>query len=76
VTGTVNDKARSPSDWIVFYRDQLDQDRRSELPSQTDALRRAKDLFRQRAELYRIEGPDGLTLPKAEIMRWMSDNRH
>lgn len=76
MTRIVNEKARTVSDWTVFYRDHLDQDRTSERPSQIDALMRAKDLYRQRAELYRIEGPDGSTLPKAEIMRWMLDSRH
>ncbi|RBP05760.1 hypothetical protein DFR50_13325 [Roseiarcus fermentans] len=64
-------------DWKVFYRDQLDQDRTSgSISSKEAALTRAKHLRRQRAEVYKIEGPDGLTLPKVEIARWMSDNRY
>ena len=63
------------SDWKVYYRDQLDQDRTSGRDSKEDALRRARDLHRQRAALYRIEGPGGFTLPKTEIMRWVSHNR-
>ena len=65
------------SDWKILYRDQLDQDRISRsIPSKEAALKQARDLYRQqRAELYRIEGPSGLALPKEEIMRWMSTNK-
>ncbi len=65
------------SDWKVLYRDVLDQDRtcRSS-PSEEAALERARQLYRHgRAEIYRIEGPNGLTLPKEKIMRWMSANK-
>ncbi len=65
------------SEWKVFYRDQLDQDRMSEsIPSKEGALKRAKDLHRQRASLYRIEGPEGKTLARREIMHWVSENRY
>ncbi len=65
------------SDWRILYRDQLDQDRTSQsIPSKEAALKKARDLYhRQRAELYRIEGPDGQALPKGETMRWMSANK-
>ena len=65
------------SDWNIIYRDRLDQDRISRnIPSKEAALKQARDLYRQqRAELYRIEGPNGLALPKEEIMRWMSTNK-
>src|SRR5271166_87955 len=65
------------SDWKVLYRDDLDRDRTSRsIPSQEDALRQARNLFiDQRAELYRIEGPNGQTLPKQVIMRWVSANK-
>jgi hypothetical protein len=65
------------SDWKILYRDQLDQDRSSRsIPSKEAALKQARDLYlQQRAELYRIEGPYGLVLPKEEIMRWMSTNK-
>jgi hypothetical protein len=64
------------SDWKILYRDQLDQDRISQrIPSKEAALKQASDLYyQQRAELYRIEGPNGRALPKEEIMRWMSTN--
>ncbi len=64
------------SDWKILYRDQLDQDRTSQsIPSKEAALKQASDLYhQQRAELYRIEGPNGRALPKEEIMRWMSAN--
>ena len=64
------------SDWKILYRDQLDQDRISQrIPSKEAALKQASDLYyQQRAELYRIEGPNGRTLLKEEIMRWMSTN--
>ena len=64
-------------DWKILYRDHLDQDRTSQsIPSEEAALRRASDLYReQRAELYRIEGPNGMALPKEEIMRWMSADK-
>jgi len=65
------------SDWKVLYRDNLDQDRTS-LSSPTDeaALERARQLYlKDRAEIYRIEGPNGLILQKGEIMRWVSANK-
>jgi hypothetical protein len=62
------------SDWKILYRDRLDQDR--SIPSKEAALKQARNLYhQQRAELYRIEGPNGLALPKEEIMRWMSTNK-
>ncbi len=66
------------SNWKIYYRDQFDQDRTSGgIPSQEAALKGAKDLYQsKRAELYRIEGPDGLDLPKEEIMRWVSANKY
>jgi hypothetical protein len=65
------------SEWKVLYRDDLDRDRTSRsIPSKDDALRQARNLYiQQRAELYKIEGPNGQTLPKEEIMRWVSSNR-
>ncbi len=65
------------SDWKVLYRDDLDQDRTSRsIPSKEAALRQARNLYiHQRAELYKIEGPSGRTLPKEEIMRWVSSNK-
>jgi hypothetical protein len=64
-------------DWKILYRDQLDQDRTSQsIPSKEAALELASNLYRQqRAELYRIEGPNSRSLPKEEIMRWMSANK-
>ena len=65
------------SDWKILYRDRLDQDRISRsIPSKEAALKQARNLYiEQRAELYGIEGPNGLALPKEEIMRWMSTNK-
>jgi hypothetical protein len=69
--------ANARSDWKILYRDRLDQDRVfRRIPSKEAALKQARDLYRQqRAELYGIEGPNGLALPKEEIMRWMSSNK-
>ena len=66
------------SEWKVFYRDQLDNDRTSGgAPSREAALERAKALFtQQRAAIYRIEGPDGSSLSKQEVLNWVFDNRH
>jgi hypothetical protein len=65
------------SDWKVVYRDHLDQDRTSRgVPSAEGALKQARDLYlRRRAEIYRIEGPNGRSLPKEKIMHWVSANR-
>src|SRR5271165_3679293 len=65
------------SDWKVLYRDDLDRDRTSRsISSREAALKQARDLYRnQRAEIYRVEGPDGQTLPKEVIMRWVSANK-
>ena len=65
------------SDWKVLYRDDLDRDRTSRsISSREAALKQTRDLYRnQRAEIYRVEGPDGQTLPKEVIMRWVSANK-
>ena len=65
------------SDWRILYRDHLDCDRTTQsIPSREAALSHARTLWREhRAEIYRIEGPDGALLPKEEIMRWMCENR-
>ena len=63
------------SGWKVLYRDQLDQDRISErVSSKEAALEKARNLYyRERAEIYKIEGPDGRTLLKQEIINSASD---
>ncbi len=65
------------SEWKVFYRDHLDQDRMSRaVTSKEDALRKARSLHReQRAVIYRIEGPNGGVLRNEDVMRWVSANR-
>ena len=65
------------SDWKVHYRDDLDRDRASRsVASKEAALEQARILcLNQRAEIYRIEGPDGWSLTKEEIMRWLSANK-
>ena len=65
------------SEWKVLYRDQLDHNRTSRsIPSKQAALEQASDLYhQQRAELYKIEGPDRVALSKEEIMRWVSANK-
>ena len=66
------------SEWKVVYRDQLDNDRTAGgAPSKEAALRRAKDLYtQQRAAIYRIEGPDGRSLSRQEVLNWVYDNRY
>ncbi len=65
------------SDWKVFYRDSLDHDRISpSFSSKEAALVQARKLDRdKRAEIYKIEGPAGDIVPKADVMRWMSAHR-
>jgi hypothetical protein len=65
------------ADWKVLYRDDLDRDRISQsIPSKDAALKQARNLYiYQRAELYKIEGPNGQALPKKEIMRWVSSHK-
>jgi hypothetical protein len=65
------------SGWKVLYRDNLDQDRTSRSsPSEQAALQRARQLYLEgRAEIYRIEGPNGLVVQKDEIMRWLCANK-
>ena len=62
------------SGWRVLYRDDLDRDRMSRSsPTVEAAIDRARQLYRkERAEIYLIEGPDGLILQKEEIMRRLS----
>ena len=64
-------------DWKVLYRDDLDQDRTCRgAASEEAALEQARRLYiQERAEIYRIEGPGGLILPKEDVMRWMSANK-
>jgi hypothetical protein len=64
-------------DWKVLYRDGLDQDRTYRSgPSEEAALERARQLYlKERAEIYRIEGPNGVTLCKQEVMRWLCANK-
>jgi hypothetical protein len=61
------------SDWKVIYRDDLDQDRACcRIESKEAALEKALNLyFHKHAEIYRIEGPNGSTLSKEEVMRWV-----
>ncbi len=65
------------SEWKVYYRDDLDHDRISpSVSSKDDALAQAKKLHRdRRAEIYKIEGPAGDIVPKADVMRWVSAHR-
>ena len=65
------------SDWKVVYRDDLDQDRACcRIVSMEAALEKARNLyFRQYAEIYRIEGPNGVSLSKDEVMRWICARR-
>jgi len=67
----------SMSDWKVLYRDDLDRDRATRSnPSKEAALEQARRLYlKEGAEIYGIKGPDGMILPKEEIMRWVSANR-
>jgi hypothetical protein len=52
------------TNWKVFYRDDLDQDRTSgSSQSEESALERARELYLgERAEIYRIEGSNGRIL--------------
>ena len=65
------------SDWKVFYRDNYDHDRISPgAPSKEAALTQARTLHRdRRAEIYRIEGPAGMIIPKEDVLRWVSEHR-
>ena len=65
------------SEWKVFYRDGLDQDRiSSSVSSKEAALSQASSLHRdRRAEIYKIEGPAGGIVLKDEVMRWVSAHR-
>ena len=64
-------------DWKVLYRDALDRDRSSRsIPSREAALEQARDLYiNERAHIYSIDGPNGRTLPKQEIMHWVFANK-
>ena len=65
------------SEWKVFYRDGLDQDRiSSSVSSKEAALAQARNLHRdRRAEIYKIEGPAGDMILKEEVMRWVSAHK-
>ena len=65
------------SEWKVFYRDYLDQDRIfRNVASKEAALVQARTLHRERrAEIYKIEGPAGDIVPKDDVMRWVSAHR-
>ena len=64
------------SEWKVFYRDHLDQDRMGRsVTSREAALAQARSLHRQqRAVIYRIEGPN-VVLRNEDVMRWVFANK-
>ena len=68
---------RLMSNWKVLYRDHFDQDRSSRAnPSKEAALREARDLYRNhRAQIYRLEGPNGQIVPGGRVMSWVQANR-
>jgi hypothetical protein len=63
--------------WRVLYRGDVDQDRTSRSSETGDAALEQAMRFcvLERAEIYRIEGPDGLILPKEQAMRSVSASR-
>ena len=62
--------------WKVHYRDRYDQDRISaNILTREAALRLANELHNQRAYLYKVVDPNGLSLPKEQIWAWSSDNK-
>lgn len=64
------------SGWKVHYRDRYDQDRiSSEISSREAALKLANDLRYQRSYLYKVEDPNGLTLPQEQVSAWSSDHK-
>ena len=65
------------SEWKVFHRDDLDHARISpKVSSKEDPLAQARNLHRdKRAEIYKIEGPAGDSIPKDEVMRWVCTHR-
>jgi len=65
------------SNWKVLYRDHFDQDRSSRAnPSKEAALQQARDLYRNhRAQIYRLEGPNGQIVPGGRVMSWVQANR-
>jgi hypothetical protein len=73
----INGRKSKMTDWKVFYRDDLDQDRTSRsIQSEESALEQARQLYlKERAQIYRIEGSDGRILRREEIMRWLSANK-
>lgn len=73
----VTAKVDREDNWKVIYRDHLDQDRTSAgIPGKEAALRKARDLYyRGRAEIYRIEGPNGRAVLRQEFVSWASENK-
>ncbi len=65
------------SNWKVLYRDDFDQDRSSRAnPGKEAALRQARNLYRNhRAQIYRLEGPNGQIVPNGDVMSWVYANR-
>jgi hypothetical protein len=65
------------SNWKVIYRDHFDQNRSSLAnPSKEAALLEARNLYRShRAQIYRLEGPDGETVPNGDVMSWVYANK-
>jgi hypothetical protein len=67
----------SMSNWKVQYRDRFDLVRSSSgNASKEAALQHARDLYRnQRAEIYRLVGPDGQVMAKGDVMSWVYAHR-
>lgn len=45
------------------------------MSSREAALKLANDLGYQRSYLYKVEDPNGLTLPKEQVLAWSSDHK-
>ena len=65
------------SNWKVLYRDHVDQDRSSRAnPGKEAALRQARNLYRNhRAQIYRLEGPNGQVVSNGDVMSWVYANK-
>lgn len=59
--------------WIVVYRNEtMNRETRSPpCPTERSALTHARALWRDGADILRIEGPDGKVMPERQLAAWL-----
>jgi hypothetical protein len=61
-------------DWVVFFNTLQAMGVESRCPSEGAALIRARSCLRRHYEVSKIQGPNGVVIPKATIERWVKQH--